>query len=123
MYGILEAPKARASAAVLQDYRYPIVLPARYRAEHKRTRYTQGTGETIAIGRSSVLFSTEQPLVTDLGISLMIDWPVRLGGQVQLQLQVRGKVRWTDHDRVLLHISTYEFRTRRRGLEPGTANL
>jgi hypothetical protein len=58
------------------------------RAEPRRN----GTGHTIDMSSTGVAFTTESLLPEDTEVTLYLTWPVRLKGDVAVQLSVHGKV-------------------------------
>ena len=96
--------------------RYPVSLELSYRGLNGKSKLT-GRGKTINISSSGILFATEQPLLLNADVELMLRWPVLLNNEVPLQLKVSGKVMRTDGSRAAIEISQYEFRVSGRGVK------
>ena len=96
--------------------RYPVSLELSYRGLNGKSKLT-GHGKTINISSSGILFATEQPLLINADVELMLRWPVLLNNEVPLQLKVSGRVRRTDGSRAAIEISQYEFRISGRGVK------
>jgi hypothetical protein len=75
-----------------------------------------GSGLTIDVSSSGLSFTADRPLSIGQRLDLSVDWPVRLGGDVQLQLVSSGVVVRTTGVVTALRIERHEFRTRRAGL-------
>jgi hypothetical protein len=90
--------------------RFPIEREVRYKVISRRGQEA-GTGKTVNISSSGILFSTEQPLETGKQVEISVAWPAQLNNQTPLKLVARGRlVRVEDH-RAALEIQHYEFRT------------
>ena len=93
--------------------RFPLTLEVRYVVLGQGAPAETGTGRTIDLSSSGLSFTAERPLATGQRIDVSIDWPVLLGGGVQLQLIMSGKVVRSDGSATALQIERHEFRTRR----------
>jgi hypothetical protein len=102
-----ESPERRAST------RFPLTLQVRYVVLGRRAPAETGTGRTIDLSSSGLSFTAERPLPAGHKIDVSIDWPVLLGGGVQLQLIMSGKVVRSNGSATALQIERHEFRTRR----------
>jgi len=92
--------------------RYPIVLPLRYQALDPGLSSARGTGTTLAIDSTSVLFLAERPLRPGLRVELIMDWPALLDNRIPLQMRLKGRIDRNDDQGTLMQIVTHEFRTR-----------
>ena len=96
--------------------RYPVSLELSYKGLNGNGKgKLTGRGKTINVSSSGILFATEQPLLVNADVELMLRWPVLLNNEVPLQLKVSGKVMRTDGSRAAIEISHYEFRISARG--------
>jgi hypothetical protein len=91
--------------------RFPIRRDVRYKVLDRKTYSEMGTGETINISSSGVLFSTEQPLELGTSVRLSISWPLRLDNKCGLTLVAKGKVVRCQGHLVAVSIESHEFRT------------
>ena len=92
--------------------RFPIEREVRYRILNKRNGGGEvGTGKTINISSTGVLFTTDQILVPGKLIELSISWPAQLDNKCQLKLVARGRVARLEQGRAAIEIQQYEFRT------------
>lgn len=93
-------------------HRFPVILETEYRlvSEPRRT----GRGQTVNLSRKGVLLELEETVPQGRIIELSIVWPVKLDGEVSLILWGSGRTVRCQGKRVAVHLSRYEFRTRRR---------
>ena len=94
-----------------QADRFPIQSEVRYRIIGLRGASEEGTGKTINISSSGLLFTTERPLTTGKRIEISMDWPARLDNKCRLKLIARGTVTRTEAGAAAATIQQYEFRT------------
>jgi hypothetical protein len=102
-----ESSERRAST------RFPLTLEVRYAVLGSRPPVETGAGRTIDLSSCGLSFTAERPLATGQRIDVSIDWPVLLGGGVQLQLIMSGVVVRSDGSATALQIERHEFKTRR----------
>ena len=91
--------------------RFPIEREVRYRLLGKRGNPEEGTGKTINISSSGVLFTTEKDLVPGKRLELSISWPAQLDNKCNLKLVAQGRVARMEQGRAAIEILQYEFRT------------
>ncbi len=70
--------------------RVSIDCSVRYQTHADPTR--DGRGHTIDMSSTGVAFTTESPLPENTEVTLYLTWPVRLKGDIAVQLSVHGKV-------------------------------
>jgi len=70
-----------------------------------------GSGVTVNMSSSGVLFTADQPLPPGKPVVLEISWPVLLDEARRLKLVTRGHVIWCDSVTAAMHIEGWEFRT------------
>lgn len=94
-----------------QADRFPIEREIRYRVLSKRNTYEEGTGKTVNISSTGVLFTTDQILLPGKRLELSISWPAQLDNRCHLKLVARGRVARLEQGRAAVEIQQYEFRT------------
>jgi hypothetical protein len=79
-----------------------------------------GSGETLNIGSSGVLFQSDRPLEIQSLIELFIQWPVALHDFIPLDLVVHGTVIRVEGNEVAVKYDKYGFivRQNQESLEP-----
>lgn len=91
--------------------RFPIVREVRYRVVSARGTAEAGTGTTVNISSSGVLFTAQTPLPVGRRLELSINWPAQLPGKVLLKLVVHGRIVRCQGTEVAIRIEDHEFRT------------
>jgi len=91
--------------------RFPIERELKYRVIGRRPGEASGSGRTVNMSSSGILFSTEDELTPGCQIEVSIAWPAQLNNQTPLKLVARGRVVRTEHRLAALEIQHYEFRT------------
>jgi hypothetical protein len=89
--------------------RVPLSCPIRYETSsvtHKRW----GEGRVIDISSSGVAFTTESSLRRNVRVALHIQWPVRLEGEIPVELFASGKVIRTEQGRTALRYDQINFK-------------
>jgi hypothetical protein len=94
------------------DQLYPIVAEIDYRLVGPRGMLARGSGKTIGISRTTVLFQSNDTVPEGSRIEMFVPWPVRLNGTVPLNLVIDGTTVRSRNECVNLAIHQYEFRTR-----------
>lgn len=103
--------------------RLPIAQPASYRARGQRKGdESSGSGNTLDMSASGVLFTTESSLSEGERVELAVAWPATLDG-VALKLVVSGRVVRAEIARAAMSIERYEFKTARRAPMPDFQEL
>jgi hypothetical protein len=92
--------------------RFPLHEDVQYRVLHRAAARTTGTGKTLNIGSTGILFTTEERLPLGRTVELSVSWPARLGGTCPLKFVAVGRVVRADADKAAVRIEKYEFRTR-----------
>ncbi len=96
--------------------RYPIGCAVQYRVTGRESEITGGSGRTINMSSSGILFATEDPVAPGTRIQLWVSWPAKLDHKCPMNLVLRGKVVRAEHGVVAVKIEKREFRT--RGTQP-----
>jgi hypothetical protein len=79
---------------------------------HSKTGNVSGSGTTLNIGSSGILFTTEEKLPLGRTVELSVNWPARLGGTCPLKFVAIGRVVRSEDHRAAVRIDRYEFKTR-----------
>lgn len=91
--------------------RFPIEREIKYRVLSKRNSYEEGTGKTVNISSTGVLFTTDQILLPGKRLEISISWPAQLDNRCFLKLVARGRVARLEQGKAAVEIQQYEFRT------------
>lgn len=91
--------------------RFPIERDVRYKVLSKRSGDEAGSGKTINMSSSGVLFTAEHFLLPGKRVEIAISWPAQLNNTCPLKLVARGRVVRFKDGIVALEIQQYEFRT------------
>ena len=94
--------------------RFPIEREVRYKTLNQRTEILSGSGKTLNISSSGVLFTSEHELPVGTRLELSISWPAQLNEKCLLNLVARGRVTRHAKGQLALQIQQYEFRTQSR---------
>jgi hypothetical protein len=94
--------------------RFPMAWHVRYRVVGGGAARVLGTGKTVNISSSGILFRADQVLAQGVSLELDLDWPAKLDGKISMKLSVRGRIVRSDegdHALVGLKVDRHEFRT------------
>lgn len=94
--------------------RFPIEREVRYKTLNQRMDTQAGTGKTLNISSSGVLFTSEHELPVGTRLEIAISWPAQLNERCLLNLVARGRVTRHNKGQLALQIQQYEFRTQSR---------
>ena len=97
--------------------RFPIEREVRYKTLNQRTEILSGSGKTLNISSSGVLFTSDHDLPVGTRLEVSISWPAQLNEKCLLNLVARGRITRHTKGQLALQIQQYEFRTQSR---PGT---
>jgi hypothetical protein len=100
--------------------RFPIVREVRYKVMNSKGTVEIGTGQTVNISSTGVLFTAQAPLPPGKRLEVSISWPAQLDGKCGLKLVARGRIVRCNGTTVALEIDKYEFRTAGRSLNAQT---
>ena len=84
--------------------RVPMVCRIRYET-HSDPKYV-GIGHTIDMSNAGIAFTTESLLPANEPITLHVAWPVRLNGDVPIELHAAGRLARTESMRAALQLDT-----------------
>lgn len=90
--------------------RHRLELPLRYHSSGNES--LNGSGVTVDISSTGILFRPEAPIPVGTLVDLQVDWPVALGGVCELELCVKGEVVRSMDPLIAIRMLRYEFRTR-----------
>ena len=93
--------------------RLPITQPVRYK---ERRGNQMGSGNTLNMSSRGVLFTTDRSLTEGMRIELEVNWPATHDG-VLLKLVLVGRVVRAEGTCAAMSTESYQFKTRRSGLE------
>jgi hypothetical protein len=94
--------------------RFPIEQDVKYRVISRRQGDGAGTGKTLNMSSSGILFSTDEDLQPGRQVEVSVAWPAQLNNKTPLKLVARGRVVRVEERRAALEIQHYEFRTQGR---------
>jgi PilZ domain len=92
--------------------RFGIVLPLTYKVV--KGKGGAGSGTTINISSTGVLFTTDPALVPGLHVELSLPWPAMLNDTVPMKLVIEATVIRASATEAAAKIRSYEFRTQRQ---------
>ena len=89
---------------------YPLTLEVRYKIPSRKP--VAGTGRTLRMSSSDVVFTAEHQIGPGTNMEIAIAWPAALDDRVLLQLIVTGEVVRREGSVLTAAIRKYRFRTR-----------
>jgi hypothetical protein len=92
--------------------RLTIEREVQYRVLNRRDGEVEGTGKTVNMSSSGVLFTTGEMLLPGRRLELSISWPAHLDNRCALKLMARGRVVRFEGNAAALEIMQHEFRTK-----------
>lgn len=98
--------------------RFPIEREVRYKTLNQRTEILVGSGKTLNISSSGVLFTSDHDLPVGTRLEVSISWPAQLNEKCLLNLVARGRIMRHHQGQLALQIQQYEFRTQSRPAMP-----
>src|ERR1035441_10116902 len=84
--------------------RYPLDSDMAYKIVQGQRVLEAGSGRTVNMSASGVLFESTRALPVGANVELSIAWPVRLGNKVRLQLRIMGCTMWSGNSFTALRI-------------------
>ena len=91
---------------------FPLLLPLKYKTIPLKAKPISGTGSTVLLSSTDIVFNADQPLGSGLRCEILIAWPVLLRGKIGLQLVLQSEIIGSEGQVVTAIVSKYEFRTR-----------
>ena len=92
--------------------RLPIEREVRYKVLGKQTVRPTGSGMTLNMSSSGVLFTTESGLPEGARVEIAVSWPAQLDGATALKLVAIGVLVRSNEKQAAISIQRYEFKTR-----------
>jgi hypothetical protein len=89
------------------EARIPIACPSRYEV-HSEPKEA-GTGSTIDISSVGIAFTTQTLLPANAKITLHVEWPIRLVGDVPIELNAGGRLTRTEKTMAAVELDTVSF--------------
>jgi len=114
MLGFMGSTAPQASAAGGERRggdRFPIEREVTFKVLNSKIGAEPGSGRTLNISSTGVLFSTDENLTPGKRVELSISWPIQLNGKCGLKLVARGRVVRARAKSIAVEIDKYEFRT------------
>lgn len=94
--------------------RFPIEREVRYKTLNQRSELLSGSGKTLNISSSGVLFTSDHEFPIGTRLEVSISWPAQLNEKCLLNLVARGRVTRFTKGQLAVQIQQYEFRTQSR---------
>lgn len=91
--------------------RFPIRCELQFKTSNKRFAILTGTGRTVNISSSGLLFESNSNLPLGSCLELSIEWPVRLNEKCLLRLIAKGRIIRQNDRQLAVKVLRYEFRT------------
>ena len=91
--------------------RFPLEREMRYKILSKRLGHEQGSGKTMNMSSSGILFATDGTLLPGKKVEIAISWPAQLDNHCALKLVTRGRIVRVGQGCAAIEIQQYEFRT------------
>jgi hypothetical protein len=93
------------------DRRYSLQMELRWKLIRRKRVLDSGTGRTIDLSSSGILFDAGRQLPVGLNVELSISWPVLLRNMAPLQLIVCGRIVRADSGRAGIRMMQHDFKT------------
>jgi PilZ domain len=104
-----------------KSQRFPIELDVRYRTTGRRSEILVGTGQTVNISSSGVLFTSRHELPIGTRLEIFIRWPMKLNERCGLNLVGRGPVVRRGEGQLAVRFQEWQFRTTNQPLANSSA--
>src|SRR5215831_4464518 len=104
-----------AHGATFSPMQFPLVLPLKYKVISPKAKAISGTGSTVLLSSTDIVFNADQPLGSGVQCEISIAWPVLLQGRIRLQLVLQTLITRSEGQVVMGRVSKYEFQTQVRG--------
>ena len=110
----LKNANAKRIHAFLATSPLHMAVKLRYKTLNQRAEILAGSGKTLNISSSGVLFTSDHDLPVGTRLEVSISWPAQLNEKCLLNLVARGRVTRHNKGTLALQIQQYEFRTQSR---------
>jgi len=104
-----------ANGATFSAMQFPLVLPLKYRVISPKAKIMSGTGSTVLLSSTDIIFEADQPLGAGVQCEISLAWPLLLERRIRLQLVLQSVITRSECQFVMGRVSKYEFRTQARG--------
>lgn len=94
---------------------FPLVLPLKYKTISPKAKAISGTGSTVLLSSTDIVFNADRPLGSGMDCEISIAWPVLLETNIGLQLVLQSEITRSEGQVVMARVWKYEFRTRGDG--------
>ena len=94
---------------------FPLVLPLKYKTISQKADAISGTGSTVSLSSTDIVFNADQPLGSGVQCEISIDWPVLLEADIGLQLVLHSEITRSEGQVVMGRVFKHEFRMRGPG--------
>lgn len=91
--------------------RFPIRCELQFKTSSKRYAIVTGTGRTVNMSSSGLLFESNSGPAVGTLIELAIEWPVALNEECLLRLIAKGRIVRQDNRQFAVKVLRYEFKT------------
>ena len=108
---LLEADGTWVTVGRRKSHRFPIQLDVRFRTLGRRPESLSGTGKTINISSSGVLFTSPYEIPVGTRIEVSMRWPVELNEKCGFNLLGRGRTVRHAKGQVAVRVEEWHFRT------------
>lgn len=92
--------------------RFPIESELRYKLLESKVVTDPGTGRTLNMSSSGILFTTGEQLPLGRRVEVSVEWPASLNESCGLKLVAFGRVVRSSAEVSAIRIDKYDFRTR-----------
>ena len=100
-----------AHGATFSPMQFPLVLPLKYKAISPEAKAISGTGSTVLLSSTDIVFNAGQPIRSGVRCEISIAWPVLLENRIRLQLVLQSLITRSEGQVVMARVSKYEFQT------------
>src|ERR1017187_8955192 len=87
-----------------QANRFPLQEDVKYKVLQSKHRPISGSGTTLNISSSGILFSTQEALPLGQTVELSMNWPARLDGTCAMKFVAVGRVVRSEKTRAVVRI-------------------
>ena len=88
---------------------FPLVLPLKYKTVSTKGKAISGTGSTVSLSSTDIVFNADQPVESDVQCEISIDWPVLLEADIGLQLVLHSVITRSEGQVITARVSKHEF--------------
>jgi hypothetical protein len=96
-----------AHRATSDPVQFPLVLPLKYKVISAEAKAISGTGSTVLLSSTEIVFEADQPLGSGVRCEISIVWPVLLDSRIRLQLVLQSVITRSECQFVMGSVSKY----------------